>query len=203
MASNRGWRPDWQKSTYLFLYARIFATGHPLLSIQNFPPLSVRAPPSEGSRGSLAKFSPCTGLKGGNCCELTHGWCLSSNAHVPFLYARIFATGHPLLSIQNFPPLSVRPSLGGLPRLTRRAPAAHLLIATRLEALATAGADFSPLSGREWANVIHQYRHCERGAFMRRTRQSSGGQRCGELAGWVCPAERGQIWQSHICWIVC
>ena len=24
--------------------------------------------------------------------------------HVPFLYARIFATGHPLLSAQNFPP---------------------------------------------------------------------------------------------------
>ena len=36
--------------------------------------------------------------------------------HVPFLYARIFATGHPLLSIQNFPPLMLR---------TGRAPATY------------------------------------------------------------------------------
>ena len=27
------------------------------------------------------------------------------------------------------------------------------------------------------------YRHCERGAFMRRTRQSSDGQRCGVFVG--------------------
>ena len=30
---------------------------------------------------------------------------------------------------------------------------------------------------REQASDVHLFRHCERGAFMRRTRQSSGGQR--------------------------
>ena len=33
------------------------------------------------------------------------GWCLSSNAHVPLCTLR-FEARHPLLSIQNFPPLS-------------------------------------------------------------------------------------------------
>ena len=49
--------------------------------------------------------------------------------HVPFLYARIFATGHPLLSAQNFV---------AAPRATRMA----LFL----------GADFPPLSGRASAS---------------------------------------------------
>ena len=38
--------------------------------------------------------------------------------------------------------------------------------------------------GRE--TVIHLYHHCERGAFMRRTRQSSGGQRYSVPMAQVC-----------------
>ena len=33
---------------------------------------------------------------------------------------------------------------------------------------------------------------------MRRTRQSSGGQRYGVLAGWVCPAKAGANARAHL-----
>ena len=42
----------------------------------------------------------------------------------------------------------------------------------------------------ERASVIHLYGHCERGAFMRRTRQSSGGQRYGVPMAQVCGSPR-------------
>ena len=40
------------------------------------------------------------------------------------------------------------------------------------------------------ASVIHLYRHCERGAFMWRTRQSSGGQRYSVPTPQVCGSPR-------------
>ena len=112
------------------------------------------------------------------------GLCVGAPAAHSLIATRLCARN----GFADFPPLSVRASIGGLPRLSgcttgsaRRTCIKGGVPRTGEGAVCHEQAKRAECREwakraecREWANVIHQYRHGERGAFMWRTWQSSG-----------------------------